>query len=96
MVVISNPPQLYDSFPAKSNAETITGSWSFPLTPTIDANPASKKYVDDTAFSGAGVIDATATARVSWDLYGAGNRLFNRNRLFGDSRHSRLSRHFHL
>lgn len=63
VVVISNPPQLYDSFPAKSNAETITGSWSFPLTPTIDANPASKKYVDDTAFSGAGVIDATATAR---------------------------------
>lgn len=63
VVVISNPPQLYDSFPAKSNDETITGSWSFPLTPTIDANPASKKYVDDTAFSGAGVIDASATAR---------------------------------
>lgn len=72
-VIFSDPPQLFNSFAAKENAESITGAWTFSstsmpkldayLAPTTTVQFVTKKYVDDTAFSGAGVIDATAAAR---------------------------------
>jgi hypothetical protein len=59
-VIISNDDHyLVAQFPAKDQAETITGSWSFPA-PTIDANAATKEYVDDLSFGG--IPQASATA----------------------------------
>lgn len=74
VAIISNPPQFYERFANKLNTQTITGTWTFASTtwpiidlstaaPTLDAQFATKKYVDDTAFSGASVVNASATAR---------------------------------
>lgn len=72
--VISNPPQFYERFANKLNTQDITAIWTFASTswpkidvstadPSNDGEFATKKYVDDTAFSGASVVDASATAR---------------------------------
>lgn len=58
--VVSNTAKFYDTFTNKNNDETVTGSWSFP-TPTVNANPATKAYVD--AQSIAGAPDATNTTK---------------------------------
>jgi microcystin-dependent protein len=73
-VIFSDPPQLFNLYPAKANTESITGLYTFASTswpkidvgdadPTNDGEFATKRYVDDTAFSGAGVINASATAK---------------------------------
>ncbi len=61
-LVFSNPPQLYEEFAARGNAETITGIWTFSsttiprldsyLAPTLDYQFAPKKYADDLAIAG--------------------------------------------
>lgn len=62
-VVLSDPPQLFQQYANRINAQTITGLWSFSSTslpqldsyvaPTTSPQFAPKKYVDDTAVSGA-------------------------------------------
>jgi len=68
IVVMSNVHYIYDELVDKDTADTIAGLKTFtsiPLiptaTPTTDAQVASKKYVDDTAF--AGVTDASKTIK---------------------------------
>lgn len=62
--VISNTAGFYDKLSAKNDDETITGTWTFTNpnyprmdtatpAPTDDEQLATKKYVDDTAISGA-------------------------------------------
>ena len=61
-VVFSNPPQLYNEFAGKTNDETISGTWTYAsttiprqdsyLAPTLNAEFAPKKYVDDIAIAG--------------------------------------------
>ena len=61
-LVFSNPPQLYEEFAARGNAESITGIWTFSsttiprldsyLAPTLDYQFAPKKYADDLAIAG--------------------------------------------
>ena len=61
-VIFSNPPQLYEEFPARGDAESITGLWTFSstsiprldsyLAATNDAQFISKKYADDLTASG--------------------------------------------
>ena len=61
-VIFSNPPQLYEEFPARGDAESITGLWTFSsssiprldsyLVATNDAQFISKKYADDLVASG--------------------------------------------
>ena len=63
-IFTSDSPCHFFEYAAKKNDETITGSWSIPLVPTIPANPASKAYVDGTAFSGIGNASETATGTV--------------------------------
>lgn len=70
---LSNSPAFYDQFPAKSNTESITGLYTFASTsrPTLDAVATTTNATDfvtyhqltNTAFSGAGVIDASLTAK---------------------------------
>tara|TARA_R110000868_G_C10971076_1_gene769968 strand:+ start:16707 stop:18428 length:1722 start_codon:yes stop_codon:yes gene_type:complete len=64
--ILSDLPQVFNSYPAKVNAETISGKWTFPAggnasapvsgasytAPTDDLEYASKKYVDDIAIAG--------------------------------------------
>lgn len=41
-VIFSNTPQFYDQFPAKGNDETITGQWTFTVTPiSASSSPAT-------------------------------------------------------
>jgi len=71
LVIISNPPQLYNSAAFKANDETITGDWTFTSTATAqyDAGPSftvdneliTKKYADDLAIAGA--ADANLTTK---------------------------------
>ncbi len=77
--ILSDSPCLFAQIPFKLNNETITGAWningvmtfastSMPtldsyLAPTTTLQFATKKYVDDTAFSGAGVVDGTTVTR---------------------------------
>ena len=68
-VIFSNPPQLYEEFPARGDAESITGLWTFSSTsiPRLDSYLAatnnaqfiSKKYADD--LIAAGVADGNYT-----------------------------------
>src|SRR3990167_7199440 len=61
-VIFSNPPQLYEELPARGDAESITGLWTFSsssiprldsyLVATNDAQFISKKYADDLVASG--------------------------------------------
>lgn len=61
LVIISNPPQLYNQAAFKANDETITGSWLFSaiagyssgLSFTTDHQIITKKYADDLAIAGA-------------------------------------------
>src|SRR3990167_3573314 len=65
--VVSNSAPFYDKLAAKDNDETVTGTWTFTSTalptlntyvaPTLNAQLAAKKYVDDVAL--AGTPDAT-------------------------------------
>jgi hypothetical protein len=70
--VVSNTSGFYNTFANQLNAETVTGIWTFTypdyprmsLTttpPTLDAEFATKKYVDDTTTFGA--PDATTTVK---------------------------------
>ena len=62
-LVLSNPPQLYQQYANRINAQTITGLWNFSSTslpqldayvaPTTTVQFAPKKYVDDTVVAGA-------------------------------------------
>jgi len=71
-LVISNTSGFYNKLTSKSDDETITGTWTFTNPnyprmdtatppPTDDEQLATKKYVDDTAVSGA--PDATLTVK---------------------------------
>ena len=70
-IIVSNPPQLYNRAAFKDNDESVTGQWDFAstsipamdayLAPTDDEDFAAKKYVDDTAASGA--ADGTETVK---------------------------------
>jgi hypothetical protein len=68
-VIFSDPPQLFNQYAAKSNIETIDGRWIYSLLPESTVTPTStdqftrKGYVDNLAFSGAGVVDASITAK---------------------------------
>lgn len=59
VIVFSDNPQLFNRLAAKENNETITGTWTFSVTPTITNAPsastdaANKAYVDGVAVSGA-------------------------------------------
>jgi len=64
IAILSNTAGLYSQYAAKSNAETITGTWTFAVAsyprvssaatlPTADEMLATKKYVDGVAVSGA-------------------------------------------
>lgn len=80
IVIISNPPQLYDNFTAKTNKETIDNTWTFntPFVllasstpyftslPTISSSTqlTTKDYVDGVALTGAPVA-ATSTQGIS-------------------------------
>lgn len=68
IVVFSNNPQMYNRLAAWENDGTITGVWTYTTspvvpTPTTATQATSKAYVDNIAFSGAGVISATEAAR---------------------------------
>ena len=70
-VIFSNPPQLYEQFPARADSETITGIWTFSATNTPRYNSGAtstitgsstlihKQYADELAI--AGVSDANYT-----------------------------------
>lgn len=64
LLIGTNPPLLYAEFPSRGNDETITKTWTFTNpyypqmdsatpAPTLDAQLATKKYVDDIAIAGA-------------------------------------------
>lgn len=69
LVIITNPGQFYNNFVDIDSAQTVGGNKSFTgqidfgdllptgttTAPTLDAQMATKKYVDDTAFSGSPV-----------------------------------------
>lgn len=68
--VVSNDAGFYNKFAIKENDETITGSWSVPLIPLANANPASKQYVDNLVSGGtitnaAVVVQGTAGENVT-------------------------------
>jgi hypothetical protein len=63
-VIFSDPPQLFASYGAKANDETITGSWSFPE-PTIASNVATKNYADTLAFNGS--PNGSETVKGIWE-----------------------------
>lgn len=73
--IISNTAGFYNEITAKDNAETISGTWTFSVTPTITNAPvnatdaANKGYIDGVAIAG-GVKSSTTTyglVRVSVD-----------------------------
>jgi len=74
VLIISNPPQLYNELAAKDNDETIKGTWTFAsttipkqdsyLAPTADEEFAPKAYVDDVATSGAANASRTVKGLV--------------------------------
>ena len=57
--ILSNTPQLYNQYAAKSNNETITGIWTYSalpissVAPTLGTQFANKTYVDGVAVAGA-------------------------------------------
>jgi hypothetical protein len=57
-IVLSNTAGFYNEITAKDNAETITGTWTFAVTPTITNAPvnqtdaANKDYIDGVAIAG--------------------------------------------
>lgn len=58
-VIFSDPPQLFEQFVAGENDETIIGLFNFNTSPVIGTatntyQAATRLYVDNTAFSGAG------------------------------------------
>lgn len=73
--ILSDAPQVFNSYPAKVNSETITGLWTFPqggqassaligasyVAPLQDTEAVPKKYVDDIAIAGA--PDATTSVK---------------------------------
>lgn len=71
VVLMTNAPGFYNDFANKNNDETINQTWTFVntkiptqdsyLAPTLDAQFAPKKYVDDTAIAGA--PDASTTVK---------------------------------
>lgn len=63
-VIISDDDHFtYAQYPAKDQAETITGLWSV-STPTSGSHIANKDYVDGRAFGGIGNASETATGTV--------------------------------
>lgn len=73
--ILSDAPQVFNSYPAKVNSETISGQWTFPtggtasaalvgatyVAPVQNNEIATKKYIDDIAISGS--PDATTSVK---------------------------------
>lgn len=63
-VIFSDPPQLFNLYPAKDNTETITGAWNFPSTaiPYLDqfASSTNNQFIT-WKFLNSGFVDATTT-----------------------------------
>lgn len=75
VAILTNTSGFYSQFPIKSNAESITGTWTFAVAsyprvdnsavlPSTDAMLATKKYVDGVAIAGA-AISGTGTLGIS-------------------------------
>lgn len=77
-VILSNPPQFHNLYPAKANDETITGSWSVPLVPLANANPASKSYVDGIVSAGTVVNIANVVSGTAGETLVAGQVVYLR------------------
>lgn len=69
-VIFSDAPQLFNEYPAKSNAETITGVWTYDVfpkmltttsSPTTNDQFATKYYADSLTYAGA--PDANTTVK---------------------------------
>lgn len=68
-VIFSDPPQLFNQYPAKANDETITGQWTFDTFPVTPDNSAASETV-------AGVTElATGAEAAATTLSGAVGRL---------------------
>jgi hypothetical protein len=75
IVRFTNTASFYDNFANKENDEIIDGTWTFDgdnlprvdsyTAPTLDTEFAPKKYIDDTAISGA--PDGTETVKGIWE-----------------------------
>ena len=63
-VIFSDPPQLFNQFAAKTNDESISGLFNFGTSPVIGTatsgpQAASRTYVDNASFAGAGTSSFT-------------------------------------
>lgn len=74
IMILTNPPQLYDQFANKSNDETITGDWTVPA-PATSTSVVNKAYADSLAISGAadssltskGIVEMATAAEIDAD-----------------------------
>lgn len=63
ILILSNPPQLYQNYANINNPETITGDWDVPY-PADPSSVVPRSYVDGAAFGGIGGATETATGTV--------------------------------
>lgn len=75
VVVFSNNPQKEIEFAYKSNDETISGSWLFPV-PVAAQNPATKAYVDALVFGGSVTTDRFTVTGIAGETVAAGNVVY--------------------
>lgn len=74
-VIFSDPPQLFNRYPAKDNVETITQNWSAP-DPVGATDIANKEYVLSVVNGGAVSTDRVIVAGTAGETVVAGNVLY--------------------
>lgn len=60
-VIFSDPPQLFNQYPAKANDETITGQWTFSTFPVTPSNSTASETVAGVAEIATGAEAAAST-----------------------------------
>lgn len=73
-VIFSNPPQVFNLYTAKSNDETVSGSWSFP-TPTGSSNPVTLGYLNQVVL-GSTTADRISAAGTAGETIATGSLLY--------------------
>jgi len=82
IAILSNPPQLYDSFANKDNDETVNGTWQFLAIPSTTQDPVGgddlvrKSWVLSNLPAGAVSVNSVIVAGTAGETLVAGNLVY--------------------
>lgn len=75
IVILSDPPQLFEQYGALDNDEVITGAWQAP-DPSNAQGLATKSYVDDNVNGGAVTLDGIAVGATAGETFATGTIVY--------------------